>query len=145
MFQYLRHTYVIKYLKLYFSRTTRFMFEQFATVFEKHKDNTECVLWVLELIGQIQAVTAEKAEESEILFLCNTFILATIVFSGHSVFLQDFPDCDEMCKYFPRAVATLLDINHWSICTTQVCYRHFNSTKKKTDKSNFRRWNGFVT
>ncbi|RZC36873.1 uncharacterized protein BDFB_008470, partial [Asbolus verrucosus] len=103
-----------------FPGVTTFMFEQFALVFQKHKDNTECVLWVLELIGQIQAVIADKSEEKEILFLCNIFILATIAFSGHFVLLQDFSSCEEMYRLFPRAVATLLEVNHWSICTTQV-------------------------
>ena len=99
-----------------------FIFEQFAAVFEKHKNNTDCVLWVLELIGQIQAITVEKSEQKEIFFLCNVFILAVVVFSGHSVFLKDFSDCESMYKLFPRAIATLLDVNHWSICTTQVSF-----------------------
>lgn len=96
-----------------------------ANVFYRHKDDTECTLWVLELIAQIQAMTTEKIVKTQMLFYCNVFILATVVFSGYFIFMDDYSDCEEMYKLFPRAIANLLDVNHWSICTSQV-YIFFN-------------------
>lgn len=93
------------------------MFENFVQVFQKHQNSTECVLWVLELIGQIQALTVEKRNEQEIKFLCDVFVLSSVVFSGHLIFLENF---EKIYEVFPQAVATLFNVNHWSICTTQA-------------------------
>ncbi|EFA06297.1 hypothetical protein TcasGA2_TC009164 [Tribolium castaneum] len=100
-----------------FPTVTPFMFENFAQVFQKHQNNTECVLWLLELLGQIQAIT--KSDVKEIQFLSDVFVLATLVFSGHLAFVEGYKS-EEMYEKFPRAIATLLDVNHWSICVTQV-------------------------
>ncbi|XP_044265602.1 uncharacterized protein LOC123011943 [Tribolium madens] len=87
-----------------------FMFASLTQVFQKHQNNTECVLWLLELLGQIQATPGETH------FLSDVFLLATLVFSGH--FALD--DGEKMYETFPRAIATLLDVNHWSICVPQA-------------------------
>lgn len=103
-----------------FSSLHSFIFEEIGKVFFKHIDDMECTLWILEIIIQIQAMTAEKIIKNQMLFCCNIFILATVVFSGHFIFMDGYSNCEEMYKLFPSAIASLLEVNHWSICTNQV-------------------------
>lgn len=99
-----------------------FIFNEFVTVFRKHINNpSECALWLLELIGQVQSKVAERCDEREILYFFDLLILTVIEFSGYSSFITENIDCDVRRKeIFPQAFNMLLCMNDWSVCTTQV-------------------------
>lgn len=101
-----------------------FILHEFVTVFRNHVNNpSECALWLLELIGQIQSKVAERCDEKELLYFFDLLILTITEFSGHSTFITDenLNYCDVRRKeLFPQAFHALLCTNDWSVCTTQV-------------------------
>lgn len=99
------------------------MWTDLARVFEYHNNNTdECVPWLLELIGQIQAKIADRCDIPVISYLFDILIFAVVFFSGNFVFLTEGNEYNEaeLKDCFPQSLATLLDRNYWETCSVQV-------------------------
>ncbi|CAH0551491.1 unnamed protein product [Brassicogethes aeneus] len=96
---------------------TDLTFTHFKQVFHKQIHNTDCALWLLDLIGKIgRKIVANQSEEKHLVYLFDVFILAVVIFSGHSVFLDKENDIFDL---FPQAFTSLLLVDHWSICVNQ--------------------------
>ncbi|VEN56557.1 unnamed protein product [Callosobruchus maculatus] len=101
-------------------RSLNFVMKQFKRVFRRHVNNAgECALWLLDLIGRIQAKVADRCEEVEIRSDFNIFILAIVELSGFHIFMRE-DNVESMMNVFPQAFASLLDDDEWSVCTNQT-------------------------
>ncbi|KAJ8929922.1 hypothetical protein NQ314_017331 [Rhamnusium bicolor] len=119
----------------------RFTLKEFIKVFRKHINNTsECALWLLELICQIQAKVADRCAEKEVLYFFDVFILTVVEFSGYSTFLTDQSgDCDRRTKdLFPQAFQALMKVNDWSVCTTQALEWLYYMNSEETVPNEYR-------
>ncbi|CAH1965430.1 unnamed protein product [Acanthoscelides obtectus] len=95
-----------------------FIMNQFKKVFRKHINNAaDCGLWLLDLIGRIQAKVADRCDDVEMHCYFNILILTIVELSGFHVFVRS--DNTEK-NLFPQAFASLLDDDEWSVCTSQT-------------------------
>nr|CAH7734619.1 unnamed protein product [Callosobruchus chinensis] len=101
-------------------KSMNFVMNKFKGVFRRHINNAgECALWLLDLIGRIQAKVADRCEELEIRSHFNIFILAVVELSGFHIFMRE-DNIENMMKLFPQAFACLVDDDEWSVCTNQT-------------------------
>ncbi|KAJ8962679.1 hypothetical protein NQ318_001075 [Aromia moschata] len=119
---------------------------EFTTVFRKHIKNAECALWLLDLIGQIQAKVADRCTEREMVYYFDIFILTVVEFSSYSAFIMDRNANSSNLireKLFPQALNALLNTDHWSICTGQVLEWLYHVNTEETVPMEYRNLFGF--
>ncbi|KAJ8977316.1 hypothetical protein NQ317_009334 [Molorchus minor] len=117
------------------------IFSDIQKVFRKHIHNSaECALWLLDLIGQIQAKVADRCDEKIIIYFCDVLILTVIEFSGYSTFIiEENEKCNlKMKQLFPQAFNALLNIEHWNICTSQALEWLYHMNTGETIPADYR-------
>ncbi|KAJ8924352.1 hypothetical protein NQ315_007148 [Exocentrus adspersus] len=122
-------------------RRNSFIFQEFISVFRNQINNPcECALWLLELIGQIQAKVAERCDEKEIVYFFEVFILTVVEFSGYYIFIMDENGDRNLTRkeLFPQALNSLLCTNDWSVCTVQVLEWLFHMNTEETVPSEYK-------
>ncbi|CAG9821372.1 unnamed protein product, partial [Phaedon cochleariae] len=104
-------------------------------VFISQMGNPETVLWVLDLIGQIQAKVADRNDE-HLRVEFDLFISAIVYFSGFHCFLDSRKNESQMEDLFPQALAALLATDEWDVCMVQMLewLYHMNTEKHVPSK-----------
>ncbi|CAG9862911.1 unnamed protein product [Phyllotreta striolata] len=99
----------------------------------------ECVPWIMELIGQIQANIADRCELPIVSFQFDILIFAVVTFSGNHVFLSGVNRKEELWNFFPQSLASLLDRRFWEACSVQVLEWLYHMNTEESVPKTYRR------
>lgn len=120
-------------------------------VFKKRRNHIDTGDWILELLGQIQEhLTKEEKSCEQVHFLCDVFIIAVIVLSGHDGLVSP-PDQylisrEVRLNLFPNALRELIEnCQNITVQVNITVYVNFTGSFFFTGHTFFSLRNGYIT